>query len=159
MSDVAQGTGKWANSIHELVMRNNCATTNAPSAYIASRRFRMRTIIKMITSSLPYLAKEPNASACGATVQKRLSASAKKATSTAIGVLVPFSVFSACGACSVKSRVAKAYISTKNLATLMRAIDSPTEAAAMQMMASRKLIVFFSKIVAGGGLKNSAHYR
>jgi hypothetical protein len=30
----------------------------------------------------------------------------------------------------------------------MIAIDNPTEAAAMQMMASRKLIVFFSKIVA-----------
>jgi hypothetical protein len=33
---------------------------------------------------------------------------------------------------------------------LMIAIDNPTEAAAMQMMASLKLSVFFSKIAAWG---------
>jgi len=41
---------------------------------------------------------------------------------------------------------------------LMIAIDNPTEAAAMQMIASRKWIVLFSKIVEMGGLV-SPHYQ
>jgi len=40
----------------------------------------------------------------------------------------------------------KAQITSKSLAVLMKTIDNPTEAAAMQMTASRKLIVFFNKI-------------
>jgi hypothetical protein len=45
-----------------------------------------------------------------------------------------------------KSMKIRAHVTSNNLAVLMMAIDNPTEAAAMQMMASRKLIVFFNKI-------------
>ncbi|MGH8036025.1 MAG: hypothetical protein ACREO9_12425 [Lysobacterales bacterium] len=62
---------------------------------------------------------------------------------------IPASGLPASGARGANSNVAIPQISSKSLEMLMMAIDNPTEAAARQMTASRKLIVFISKIVAG----------
>jgi hypothetical protein len=97
--------------------------------------------------SLPYLAMEARPTSCGATVQSRLSANASSATITA-GIVHVFAMgtpFS--GGVRVKSRRVRALHSKSSLAMLMMEIDNPMEAAARQMTASRKLIVFVRKMV------------
>ena len=148
MLDVAQGTGSFAKSIQELSSRKACAAMNAPSAYIASRRFRIRPSSNTMTSNLPYFATDPKPSADGAVLQSRLIENAARTSNTAAGVHNSRSRFARAGSCAAKSSVERPANTSRNLERLMITIDNPTEAAARQMMKSRKSIVFLSKIVA-----------
>ena len=148
MFELAHGTGTCTNSNQELISRKVCARIKAPSAYIASKRSRIRHTISTINSSLPYFATEPKASAGGAVVQSKLSANAERTNNTAKGVYRARKRLVRVESFSPKSNVVRAHSSSKNLARLMITIDNPTEAAARQIKSSLTFIVFFSKIVA-----------
>jgi hypothetical protein len=102
----------------------------------------------MMMRSLPYLASEPRACSCGATVQSRLSANASSASATAGSVQV-FREAPSFGRFLASRGTAMTQPSRSSLAMLMMAIGNPTEAAARQMTASRKLIFFVRKMVVG----------
>src|SRR4051812_17085735 len=76
--DVAHGTGRSKKSIHELSIKKVWASAKAPTAHSASRRSLINNISKTMMSSFPYFARDPNASASGATVHIRLAAKAAR---------------------------------------------------------------------------------
>jgi hypothetical protein len=71
--------------------------------------------------------------------------------STATGLNTLVSGFSGFGKRWAKSKLAIPQINSKSLEMLTMDMDNPTEAAAMQRIVSRILIVFVSKIGAGVG--------
>ena len=101
----------------------------------------MSAISKTMTSSLPYLASDPKASASGAVVQSKLSAKVVHMINTMTGVKRCASAFSFTDTSDVWrswfNSTQSAQSNNVSLTTLMIAIDKPTDMAARQIAVNR----------------------